>query len=430
MTAHVGTAQIGTVSASPARPRVVVSPGGVEAWHVESALVPLVALAFTFEGGAAQDPATKPGTAQLLSRLLDEGAGPYTSDAFQERLAARAIELTFTAAPDAIGGSLKTLVKHADEAFELLRLALAEPRFDADSVERVRAQAIAGLRYQQNDPGAMASKRFFAEAFPDHPYGRPVAGTLESLAAITRDDLVELHRAVFVRGGAKIVAVGAIGTDAFGAMLDRVFGGLPAPASLPPLAPTRLGGLGRRVVVDLDVPQSVIRFGVNGVSWRDPDFIAAYVLNHILGGGAFTSRLFQEVREKRGLAYSVGTSLVSYRSAAMTWGYTATKNERVAECLELIEAEMGRLKQDGPSDDELAKAKDYLTGSYALGFDTSTKIAHQLTQIAFEGFDVDYIARRNELVSAVTQDDIRRVAARMFEDGRMLVVVAGRPIGL
>jgi zinc protease len=154
------------------------------------------------------------------------------------------------------------------------------------------------------------------------------------------------------------------------------------------------------------------------------------VLNHILGGGAFTSRLFQEVREKRGLAYSVGTSLVSHRSAAMTWGYTATKNERVGEALSVIGDEIGRLIADGPDDDELQKAKDYLTGSYALGFDTSTKIAHQLVQIAFEELGMDYIARRNALVSAVTQADIRRAAARTFADGRMLVVAAGRPVGL
>jgi zinc protease len=174
----------------------------------------------------------------------------------------------------------------------------------------------------------------------------------------------------------------------------------------------------------------VIRFGTQGVSWREPEFIPAYVLNHILGGGAFTSRLFQEVREKRGLAYSVGTSLVSYRSAAMTWGYTATKNERVGECLAVIADEMARLKADGPSDEELQKAQDYLTGSYALGFDTSTKIAHTLAQIAFEGLGIDYIGRRNALVSSVTQADIRRAAERTLGDGKMLEVIAGRPTGI
>src|SRR3954454_7163705 len=192
------TAALETLAA-PAPVRQLVTPAGVEVWHVESPLVPLVALAFAFEGGAAQDPSNKPGVAQMLARLLDEGAGPYDSDAFQERLAARAIELPFHAGPDSLGGQLKTLVKHADEAFELLRLALAEPRFDQDSIERVRAQTIAGLKYQQNDPGVMATRRFFEEGFAGHPYGRPTSGTPESIAAITRDDLIDMHKAIIAR---------------------------------------------------------------------------------------------------------------------------------------------------------------------------------------------------------------------------------------
>ena len=423
------TAALSTAS-SPAQARPVAAACGVEAWHVESPVVPLIALAFTFEGGAAQDPEGKSGAVQMLARLLDEGAGPYGSDAFQERLAARAIELSFHAGPDAIGGSLKMLVKHADEAIELLALALAQPRFDEAAIERVRAQMLAGLRYQQNDPGVMASRRFFAEAYPGHPYGRPSGGTLESVSSTTRDDLVALHARLLGRGRVKVAAVGAIGEEALQRALDAAFGRLSEGGALATVPPARIAGRGRRIVVDLDVPQSVIRFGTDGVPWRDPDFIPAYVLNHVLGGGAFTSRLFQEVREKRGLAYSVGTSLVSHRAASMTWGYTATKNERVAEALAVIAEEIARLTQDGPSDEELQKAKDYLTGSYALGFDTSTKIAHQLVQVAFEGLGIDYIGRRNGLIGAVTQDDIRRAAARTLGDGRLLVVAAGRPTEL
>jgi zinc protease len=424
------TASVETLAASPTKVKTLISPGGIEAWHVESDMVPLIAVAFIFEGGSAHDPAHKPGVAQMLARLLDEGAGEYNSDAFQERLAGRAIELSFNAGNDGIGGSLKTLVKHADEAFDLLRLALAEPRFDQDAIERVRAQTIAGLRYQQNDPGVMATRRFFEEAFAGHPYGRSTSGTPESVAAITRDDLVAMHQAIITRGRIKVAVVGAIDADRLSGLLDKVFGSLPEAKPLPIIEPTILKQVGSRFVVDLDVPQSVIRFGTQGIAWREPDFIPAYVLNHILGGGAFTSRLFQEVREKRGLAYSVGTSLVSYRSAAMTWGYTATKNERVTECLQVIADEIARLKTDGPSDEELQKAKDYLIGSYALGFDTSTKIAHTMVQIAFEGLGVDYIARRNALVAAVTQDDIHNAAERIFGDGKMLTVIAGRPTGL
>jgi zinc protease len=397
---------------SPTTALPVVAVPGVEAWHVESNVVPMIALSFTFEGGAAQDPEGKGGCAQMLARLLDEGAGDLTSDAFQERLAARAIELSFHAGPDAVGGSLKMLLKHADEAIDLLALALAKPRLDPDAIDRVRAQVIAGLRYQQNDPGVMASRRFFKEAYAGHAYARPSSGTIESVTAI------------------KVAAVGAIGAEALADALTRAFGALPEAGELKAVPRTQVQELGRRIVVDLDVPQSVIRFGMAGIPWRDPDFIPAYVLNHILGGGAFTSRLFQEVREKRGLAYSVGTSLVSHRAAAMIWGYTATKNERVGEALSVIGDEIGRLITEGPSDEELQKAKDYLTGSYALGFDTSTKIAHQLVQIAFEDLGMDYIARRNAMVEAVTQADIRRAAARTFADGKMLVVAAGRPVGL
>ena len=424
------TATIETLGTSPTKVKAIASPGGVEAWHVESDVVPLIAVAFTFEGGSSQDPAERAGVTQMLARLLDEGAGPYNSDAFQERLAGRAIELSFNAGNDAVGGSLKTLVKHADEAFELLRLALAEPRFDPDAIERVRGQTIAGLRYQQNDPGVMATRRFFLEGFAGHPYGHPTSGTVESVEAISRDDLLALHRSIVTRGRVKIAVVGAVHEDRLARLLERVFGALPEPQPLNPVDPTTLQRRGQRVLVDLDVPQSVIRFGTGGVPIRDPDFIPAYVLNHILGGGAFTSRLFQEVREKRGLAYSVGTSLVSYRAAALTWGFTATRNERVPECLDVIAGVMARLRNEGTSEEELQKAKDYLTGSYALGFDTSTKIAHTLAQLNFEGLGIDYIGRRNRLVAAVTQADIRRVAERILGTGEMLVVIAGRPTGL
>ncbi len=415
---------------APVAMKTFRTPGGVDVWRVESDLVPLIALSFTFEGGAAQDPDGKSGTAQMMSRLLDEGAGPYSSDQFQEQLASRAIEMSFSAGPDGLSGSLKTLEKYADEAFELLRLAIAEARFDADAVERVRSQMVAGLRYQQNDPGFVAARRFIAEAFPGHPYGRPVSGTIESVSAVTRDDLLGLYRKIFGRGRVKLAVVGAMDEQRLAGLIDKVFASLPEAKPLTVVPPVTIANLGKQFVVDVDVPQSVIRFGMQGIPILDPDFVPAYVLNHIFGGGTFTSRLFIEVRDKRGLAYNVGTALSSYRTSAITIGYTATKNERVEECLKVIAEETERMKQDGPTDEELAKAKDYLTGSYLLSFDTSTKIASQLNQIAFEGLGADYIAKRNSRVAAVTKEDLRRVARRIFGDGKFLTVVVGRPEGL
>ena len=416
-----------TATRSPTTPTQVLpveTAPGIEAWQVTSPIVPMVAIAFTFEGGAAQDPPGKAGTAQMMSRLLDEGAGDLTSDLFQEAVAGRAIELHFHTGSDSIGGSLKTLTKHLDEAIDLLALALSKPRFDQQAIERVRAQMIASLRYQQNDSSLLASRRFFREAFPDHPYATPTGGTIESVCAITRDDLVAMHARTIGRGNLKIAVVGDVADPRLAQLIERAFAGLPEFGPFTPIQHTHIHDLGRRVVVDLDVPQSVIRFGLPGIAWSDPDFIPAYVLNHILGGGSFTSRLFQEVREKRGLAYSVGTSLSSHRAAALTWGYTATKNERVVEALDVIGDVIGALITNGPTDEELQKAKDYLIGSYALGFDTSTKIANQIVQIAFEGLGMGYIARRNSMVEAVTQDDIRRAVKRTLGDGAMLVVAA------
>jgi zinc protease len=413
--------------ASPADIKIVRSDKGIEAWLVRSELVPLIAVSFIMSGGGAQDDPHKAGTANLMATLLDEGAGPYSSDDFQEKLADKAIEINFSAGSDSFSGSLKTLTKNADEAFELLRLALTNPLFDVDAIERVRAQTLAGLRHQAKDSNAMASKRFITEAFPEHAYGRNVFGSLESVSLITRDDIADCARTMIARGTLKVAVVGAIDEEALKKVLDHVFGGLPEQPILKPIPVIALANLGERFVCDLDVPQSVIRFGLGGLARAHPDFIPFHVFNHILGGGSFTSRLFQEVREKRGLAYSIGTSAVTQKSTAYLSGYTATKNERVQECLSVIADETSKILEDGVTDEELKAARDYLIGSYALSFDTSSKIAGQLAHIAFEDLGSDYITRRNSLIAKVTQDDISRAGKTALGQANPLVVIAGRP---
>ncbi len=426
------TALVETESrATPSRAvQRVVSAGGIEAWLVEEHAVPLVAMEFAFIGGATQDPAAKPGVASMLAGLLDEGAGPHTSDAFQELLAARAIELDFRADHDTLRGSLKTLLAHADTAFDLTRLAVTQARLDADAIERVRAQMLAGLRHEAKNPASQAGLAFLAAAFPDHPYGRPVRGTLDSVAAIDRKDLDAYRLTVLTRGNLFVSVVGAIDAATLAGQLDAIFGALPAEASLMPVAAVAPQGLGSRTIVPLDVPQSVVRFGCAGIARRDADYLPAYVVNHILGGGVFSARLFKEVREKRGLAYGISTSLLPMRHAALLMGGTATKNERVAESIGVIGDEIRRLAAEGPTAEELKLAKQYIVGSYALNFDTSTKIAAQLLTIAIEGLGIDYIDRRNSLIEAITADDIARAGRRLLGDGSLLVVVAGQPVGV
>jgi len=329
---------------------------------------------------------------------------------------------------DVMLGNVQTLTENKDAVFDLVRLVLAQPRFDPDAMERVRAQILAGLKFDENDPETVASLAWDRLAFRDHPYGRPVKGTAASIAAITPDDLHAYVKRVFARDKLEISVVGDIDADELGKALDKMFGDLPERSDLVTVAEATLPLGPTREVIVMDVPQSVAQFGHMGVGRHDDDFIAAYVLNYIIGGGGFSSRLMEEVREKRGLAYSVYSNLYPYQHAAVFIGHVATKNEAVGQSLAVIEEELQRLAEQGPSADELESAKAYLTGAYALRFESSSSIASQLLWIQIEDLGIDYVTRRNELVEAVTLDDIKRVAERMLAGDRLITTIVGKPV--
>jgi zinc protease len=407
----------------------IVSPSGIQAWLVRDPAVPLVSLNYSFHGGSSQDSAEKSGTANLAGDLLDEGAGDLDGQTFHERLENHAIELSFRAGRDEFHGSLRSLSEHREEAFDLLRLALTAPRFEAEAVERVRRQEIAGLQRETTNPNSIASRNWWQTAFPGHPYGRETRGTLQSVPTITADDLRDYVRRVFARNELTVSIVGDVDAKTAGELIDRAFAKLPAKNDLKPVTDVKPAGLGRRIVINLDVPQAVVTFGGQGLARNDPDFMAGYIVNHILGGGSFSSRLYKEVREKRGLAYGVSESLVWFKRAAVVMGGTATRADRTGDALAIIEAETKRMAESGPTEEELAAAKSYLKGAYALSLDTSAKIAAQLTQIQLDGLGIDYMQRRSAMIDAVTLDDARRVAKRLFGGG-MLVTVVGRPAGV
>jgi zinc protease len=419
------------LSSAPAASKIepIVSPGGIKAWLVREPSIPMVALDYAFKGGVNADPADKPGVANVVSSMLDEGAGELDARAFQERTEEKAIQLGFTAARDQFRGSLRSLSVNLDSAVDLLRLALTAPRFDAEPLELVRNQVLANLSRGTTNPNEISSRRWWGAAFPGHPYGRPSNGTPESVSAITADDLKTYVRNVFARDNLTIAVVGAIDPATAGKLIDRIFGSLPAKATLVPVPDTAMQGLGERIVVNLDVPQSVINFGAPGVGRQDPDFFTAYVVNHIFGAGSHTSRLYREVREKRGLTYSIRSSLYWMDHANVMTGGTSTRSDRTAETLAIIEQEARQIAAEGPTQEELDKAKAYLKGSYALAFDTSGKIAGQLLQIQLDNLGIDYPERRGALIDAVTLADAKRVAKRLL-DSQWLTVVVGRAQGL
>ena len=411
--------------------QVVKSPGGITAWLVEEHAVPLIGMRFAFDGGSSQDPAGKEGVAHFMAGMLDEGAGNLDAKTFQERMEEIAMRMSFDDARDSFYGSLETLSENRDKAVELLALALGKPRFDADAVDRVRGQLLAGLAYAARDPDRVANEQWSAMAFAGHPYGRPANGTQATIQKMTRDDLLEYWSRTFAKDNLRVVVVGDIDAATLAGVLDTLFGQLPAKAKLTTVPPTQPAVAGDKLkVIEMAVPQSVARFGLPAFPRKDKDFIPAFVVNTVLGGGVMSSRLWEEVREKRGLAYSVHSNIQPYKSTSVFSGGVATKNEQIAQSLDLIRAELKRIAADGPTEKELKDAKDYLTGSFALRFDSNAKIANQLLFFWQENLDPGYVDRRNAEIEAVTLEDAKRAAKRLFENQDLIVTVVGKPKGL
>lgn len=415
-----------TTPAQAMKIQKVKSPGGIEAWLVEEHAVPIMALRFAFAGGSSQDPTEKDGLANFITGMMDEGAGDLKSEAFQQRMEELAMRMSFEDGRDAMFGTFETLTANRDKSIELLKLALTKPRFDADAVERVRAQLQAGLVYAARDPDKVAGKEWYATAFKGHPYSRSASGTAETLASITPADLTAFRKKNFAKSNLKVVVVGDITASELGVLLDQVFGGLDAKAELVTVPTTKIVG-GSQRIVEMNVPQSVAVFGLPAMARKDPDFIPAFILNQILGGGGFASRLMEEVREKRGLAYSVYSYIQPYEKASIFAGGVATKNESIAQSLDVIRSELKRMADSGPTQAEFDGAKSYLTGSYALRFDTNSKIASQLLGLLQDDYGIDYVEKRNSLIEAVTLDEVKRVAAKLLKAEDLIVTIVGKP---
>jgi zinc protease len=362
--------------------------------------------------------------------MLDEGAGDLDAAAFQARRDELAMRMSFDAGLDRFEGTVQMLSRNRDPSFALLKLAINQTRFDPEPLERVRGQFIVGAKQSLEDPEKIASRAWMRSAFPNHVYGRGSDGTPESIAAITADDLKTLTKRLFNRRTLKVAVVGDIDAETLKRLLDDTFGGLPdadPPATVS--APSLAGGP-RITVIDRDIPQSIIMFGGDGPLRKDPDFIPAFVMSHILGGGGFGTRLTTEIREKRGLTYGVSAGFYPLERAGLFLGQVGTRNDKAAEVLDLVRSTIARFAAEGPTPEEVKDAKTYLMGSYALRFDSNRKIADQLLAMQVQGLGIDYIDKRNALIAAVTLDQVKAQAKRFLKADKLLVTIVGRPEGV
>ncbi|WP_322890808.1 MULTISPECIES: pitrilysin family protein [unclassified Yoonia] len=407
----------------------VISDGGINAWVVEEPSIPFVALEIRFRGGASLDLPGKRGATNLMAALLEEGAADRDAQAFQTELERLAARFSFRATDDTISISAEFLTENRDDALALLEQALIAPRFDQTAIDRVRAQVLAGIASDAVNPRSIADAAFDAAAFGDHPYGSSLDGTVDSVTALTRDDIIAAHRNALTRDRLYVSVVGDVTVDQVGPMLDALLGDLPAEGPPPP-ADVAFGLGGGITVIDFDNPQSFALFGHAGMKRDDPDFFAAFIVNHVLGAGGFESRLMTEVRERRGLTYGIGSFLAPMFHAEMVVGSVASSNDTIAEAIEVTRAEWDRMATEGLTEAELAAAKTYLTGEYPLRFDGNASIASIMVGMQMIDLPPDYVINRNDYVEAVTLDDANRVAAELFRADDLHFVVVGRPEGL
>ena len=407
----------------------VTSPMGFKAWLVEDHSIPFMALRVGFKGGASLDRGDKRGSVSLMMALLEEGTGDLDARGFAQAVDELAASFNFDASDDSVSVSARMLSENRDDAIALLKGAITSPNFDQDAIDRVKGQIFSMLQSDLKDPNTIARTAFDAAAFGDHPYGSPHSGTPESVAALTRDDIIAAHRDTIAQDRMYVSAVGDITAEELGALIDTLLGDLPAKgAEMPGRVEVALEpGV---TVIPFDTPQSVALFGHRGIKRDDPRFFPAFVASTILGGGGFDSRLMEEVRDKRGLTYGVYSYLAPQEHAEMVVGQGASANDRIAEAIEVIKAEWARIVEEGVTQEELDHSKTYLTGAYPLRFDGNGPIANILVGMQMEGLSVDYINTRNDKVNAVTLDEINRVIKDVYLPDELHFTVVGQPEGL
>ena len=407
----------------------VTSPGGIKAWLVENHDIPFTALNIRFKGGTSLDASGKRGAVNLMTALIEEGAGDLDSQAFAAARDGMAAEFGFSSDSDGVSVSARFLTETSAQATDLLHLALTQPRFDAQAIERVRGQVLQNIASSAKDPGTIASDLLSQAAFGDHPYGSSGDGTADSVQVLTRDDLLAAYHGALARDRIYVAAAGDISATDLGLMLDKLLGDLPATGAPQP-ADVALTAKGDVTQQSFPGPQSTISFYQGGIQFEDPDYFAATILNEILGGNGFSSRLMNEVREKRGLTYGIDTSLAAYEHAELLAGSVATSNEKATETMQVIRDVWADVAKNGVTQKEVDDTKTYLTGAYPLRFDGNKRIASILVGMQMLGLPVTYPAERNAKVDAVTLEDVNRVAATLLTPDKLTFVVVGDAVGV
>jgi zinc protease len=406
----------------------VASKNGIKAWLVEDKSLPIIALKFSFKGaGSIRDGQNKQGLARLLSNTMDEGAGDIKSHEFQKILSDNSITLGFGAGRDNFGGQLKTLSRNKETAFNLLKLALTQPRFDEAPLTRMRQSNLSRIRSSMGNPDWIAARIFNDKAFDNHPYALNSGGTLTTLKNITSNDLRAHVKDWLTQDRLHIGVMGDISKNELAKILDQIFGDLPKQGRTDKIATLALQNTGKTFIYDQDIPQTILSMTLPSITPQNPDYYALQVMNYIFGAGGFGSRLMEEAREKRGLTYGIYSSTSHQDYIDLFTISTSTKNKSVQEIIDIIDEEILRIQSKEVSTEELVDSKSYLTGSMPLSLSSSSKIANILLSLQLNNRPIDYLDNYNKKINVVTIKDVQKIAQRLLNTKNMMRVMVGKP---
>lgn len=403
-----------------------ITENGTRVYFVPAHELPMVDVQVVFDGGSARDEAL-PGLARFTNSLLQEGAGELDADAVAERLATLGAELNTDSARDMASVSLRTLAEPAirDQAVELLALLLARPTFAPQALERVRGQLLVRAKQEHQSPADLAIRIFYKGIFHEHPYATPPGGAQASLLAITAADVQQFYRHYYVARNAVLVMVGDLERREAEALADKVIGQLPAGEAAPRVPPAPAVSKAAARTIAFPSVQTHILVGQPAISRLDDDYYALNVGNHVLGGSGLISLLAEEIRERRGLAYSVESYFKPMRAEGPYILSLQTRNEKAGEALELLHSLLHQFVTVGPTEAQLQAAKKNITGGFPLRIDSNRKILDYVSMIGFYGLPLDYLERFNARIAAVTVEDVRSAFARHIHPQRLVTVMVG-----
>jgi zinc protease len=371
------------------------------------------------------DPENLPGRANLVANMLTEGAGQRKSSEFKRALADNAIQLSYSAGYDRFYGNLTTTTGRLDKAIELGRDSLLSPRFDEDALLRTKAAILSQLNSQRADPGYQAARTLRRFGYDGHPYARPKIGTADSIANITASDLVQFRHNRLTKDSLQLAVVGDISYFKARRLIGDLFGDLPDTGAKVDVGSTALSNTGEVISVQRTGAQSVMLQAFNGIDRNNPDWYAASVLNYILGGGDFSSRLMQDLRSDRGWTYGISSALRPDKYAPRWVIRSGLQPQNIPATIDRVKYHMTRLQDKGPTDTEVASAIEYLTGSFALEFSSTDSIADILLTIQLYDLGRDYLDQRDQLFRTVTRDKVQQVAKDYLRPDDILTILVG-----